>query len=449
MHNTLVIILAAGMGTRMNSDKIKVLHKIAGKPMINYVIDQAYNLSNDVVCVVGHQSEKVKNELDEYQNLNFVYQKKQLGTGHAVMQAKDYIESHNGPVLILYGDTPLLKQETLISLIDKHIEERAGMTVLTSRLKNPTGYGRIIKDEHGQLIDIIEEQDAGPKIKEIKEINTGLYCFSSGLLIEALNDLDNDNNQGEYYLPETMNHIKKDHKIITESADFEEIIGVNDREDLAEAECIIRQRVNRKHMKNGVTLIDPKSTYIESNVKIDKDVVIYPNNYIKSGTDIKRNVVIESNCLIDNAEVSEAVRVNHGSIILKSFIDKNTNVGPYAYIRPGTKIGIGCRIGNFVELKKSKVGNESKVPHLSYVGNAVIGENCNIGAGTIFANYDGIDKHETVLGDNVFVGSNTTLVAPVRLGNGSKTGAGSVVTKDVNDNSVVLGVPARLYKKNK
>lgn len=448
MRNTLVIILAAGMGKRMNSDKIKVLHKIAGKPMINYVLDQAYEISNEVVCVIGHQSEKVKNELNSYKNLSFVYQEEQLGTGHAVMQARNHIKGHKGPVLILYGDTPLLKHETLKNLINKHISKSAGMSVLTSYLDDPTGYGRIIKDENGQLLDIIEEQDANTNIKKINEINTGLYCFSSDLLIAALDNLNNDNNQGEYYLPEAINHIRKSNKIITESADSKEILGVNDREDLANAEYIIRQRINREYMNKGVTLIDPKSTYIEEDVKIEKDVTIYPNTYIKSGTIIKKDVVIESNCLIADTEISESVKIKHGSVILQSTIGENTDVGPYAYLRPQTSIGKGCRIGNFVELKKSSIGNESKVPHLSYVGNAKIGEKCNIGAGTIFANYDGFNKHETVLGDDVFIGSNTTLIAPVKLGNNSKTGAGSVVTKDVEDNSVVLGVPARLYKKD-
>ena len=448
MEDTLIIILAAGMGTRMNSDKIKVLHKIAGKPMINYVLDEAYKISNKVVCVIGHQSDRVKKELSSYKKLNFVYQKDQLGTGHAVMQAKKYIEKHNGPVLILYGDTPLLRNETLESLINKHIKYSAGMTVLTSYLENPTGYGRIIKDEEGQLIDIVEEQDADLQIKRINEINTGLYCFSPDLLADALENLDNDNNQGEYYLPEVMDHIKNSNKVITESANSEEILGVNTREDLADAEEIVRQRINKKHMANGVTLLDPKSTYIEGNVKIDRDVVIYPNTHIKSGTVIKKDVVIESNCFIEKSSISNHVKIKHGSVILESSIDQNTNIGPYAYLRPETKIGSDCRIGNFVELKKSSVDDESKVPHLSYVGNATIGKKCNIGAGTIFANYDGVNKHETVLGDSVFIGSNTTLVAPVKLEDRAKTGAGSVVTRDVESDSIVLGVPARLYKKD-
>ncbi|MBF8437252.1 bifunctional UDP-N-acetylglucosamine diphosphorylase/glucosamine-1-phosphate N-acetyltransferase GlmU [Halanaerobiaceae bacterium Z-7014] len=448
MEDTLIIILAAGMGTRMNSDKIKVLHKIAGKPMINYVLDEAYKISNKVVCVIGHQSDRVKKELSSYKKLNFVYQKDQLGTGHAVMQAKKYIEKHNGPVLILYGDTPLLRNETLESLINKHIKYSAGMTVLTSYLENPTGYGRIIKDEEGQLIDIVEEQDADLQIKRINEINTGLYCFSPNLLADALENLDNDNNQGEYYLPDVMEHIKNSNKIITESANSEEILGVNTREDLAAAAGIIRQRINNKHMENGVTLLDPESTYIEENVEIDKDVVIYPNTHIKSGTVIKKDVIIESNCFIEKSSISNHVKVKHGSVILESSIDKNTNIGPYAYLRPQTKIGSDCRIGNFVELKKSSVDDESKVPHLSYVGNATIGKKCNIGAGTIFANYDGVNKHETVLGDNVFIGSNTTLVAPVKLEDRAKTGAGSVVTRNVESDSIVLGVPARLYKKD-
>lgn len=448
MQDTLVIVLAAGMGTRMNSDTIKVLHNIAGKPMITYVLDQAEKISKKIVCVVGHQAEKVKNEINEYENLEFVYQKEQLGTGHAVKQVQAEIENHNGPVLILYGDTPLLKYKTLESLINKHSQEKAGMSVLTSHLEDPSGYGRIIKDKNGCIIDIIEEQDADSEVKKINEINSGLYCFTSSLLVDALNKLNNDNRQGEYYLPDTLDYIKEVSKVITETADSQEIIGVNDRIDLANAANIIHQRINNQHMKNGVTLIDPDSTYIERDVILGKDVIIYPNNHIKSGTEIEQGVVIGSNCYIDGSLISEKVNIKHGSVILNSKINKNTEVGPYAYLRPKTKIGTNCRIGNFVELKKSVVGDKSKVPHLSYVGDATIGKSCNIGAGTIFANYDGVNKHKTILGDDVFIGSNTTLVAPVKLGNNSKTGAGSVVTRDVDCNSVVLGVPARLYKKN-
>lgn len=446
MQDTLVIILAAGMGTRMNSDTIKVLHKIAGKPMITYVLDQAEKISKKIVCIVGHQSEKVKNEISEYKKVEYFYQKEQLGTGHAVKQAREKIEKHNGPVLILYGDTPLLKFDTLEALINKHSESEAGMTVLTSYLEDPSGYGRIIKDKNGCIIDIIEEQDADSEVKKIKEVNTGIYCFSSDLLFNAINNLSNDNNQGEYYLPDTMDYIKEKSKVITKAADSQEIIGVNDRIDLANAENIIHKRINKEHMKKGVTLIDPDSTYIEQDVILEKDVTIYPNNYIKSGTRIEQGTIIESNCLIENSLISEEVNIKHGSVILNSEINKNSDIGPYAYLRPETKIGANCRIGNFVELKKSFVGDKSKVPHLSYVGDATIGENCNIGAGTIFANYDGVNKHETILGNDVFVGSNTTFVAPVKLGNNSKTGAGSVVTKDVKCNSVVLGVPARLHK---
>ncbi|MGM0419832.1 MAG: bifunctional UDP-N-acetylglucosamine diphosphorylase/glucosamine-1-phosphate N-acetyltransferase GlmU [Bacillota bacterium] len=449
MEDTLVIILAAGMGTRMKSERIKVLHKLAGKPILTHVLDKASRLSNKIVCVVGHQADEVKKQMNVYDNLDFVYQKEQLGTGHAVMQAEEYIRGHNGPVLVLYGDTPLLRLETLQQLLQQHTEHSAGMTILTSYLDNPTGYGRIIRDESGILQDIVEEQDADSKTKEIKEINTGLYCFNADLLEEALQKLDNDNQQNEYYLPETMNYIREKAKITTsEVKDSGEIIGINDRRDLADAEKIIRKRINNLHLRQGVTLIDPDNTYIDADVVIGEDTIIYPNSIIKRGTQVGRNVRIGPGCQLDEAIISENTVIKQGSIILNSKVGSETTVGPYAYLRPETKIGYGCRIGNFVELKKTSVGSKSKVPHLSYVGDAEIGERCNVGAGTIFANYDGKDKHKTELGDDVFIGSNTTLVAPVKVGNFAKTGAGSVVTKDVADKTTVLGVPARLYRSN-
>ena len=448
MAEVLTIILAAGEGTRMNSKRNKVLHELTGKPLIGHVVELANEISRQTVCVIGHQAEMVKETMLNYGTAEFVYQENQLGTGHAVLQAREYISSHQGPVLILYGDTPLMSQETISRLIAGHGEKNAGMTILTAELDDPAGYGRIVRKDTGEIEKIVEEHDTDDKTAQIKEVNSGIYCFSSKLLLKSLAQLENDNNQGEYYLPETMHYIAKKAPLLplfTERT--EDILGINDRRDLAQAERILQRRIINEHLDKGVTIKDPARTYIEAGVKIAPDVTIYPGSYLRGETRIGRDSIIGSNCQLKNAVLSAGVEVRQGSIIMDSEVDSATTVGPYAYLRPGTKIAKSCRIGNFVELKKSQVGEGSKVPHLSYVGDANLGRNCNIGAGTIFANYDGEKKHQTSLADNVFIGSNTTLVAPVKVGKNSSTGAGSVVTKDVEKNSVVLGVPARFYKK--
>ena len=448
MTEVLTIILAAGEGTRMKSGRNKVLHKLGGKPLIGHVVELAAGISDRVVCVVGHQAREVKKTASRHAELEFVHQEKQLGTGHAVQQAENYIAEHQGSVLILYGDTPLIKTSTLTGLMAGHRNSSGGMTILTAEMDDPTGYGRIVRDSSGGIKAVVEEHDTDPETAAIKEVNSGIYCFNSQLLLEALRQLDNDNQQGEYYLPDTMHFISKKAPLIPLKAeDSREILGINDRADLAEAEGILQERIQQKHLASGVTLLDPARTYIESGVEIEQDVIIYPGSYLRGSTWIGSGAIIGPNCQLDNAEIASNVRIRQGSIILQSRVDSGSTIGPYAYLRPGTEIAESCRIGNFVELKKSRIGKGSKVPHLSYVGNAIIGKSCNIGAGVIFANYDGENKYQTVLEDKVFVGSNTTLVAPVKMGRRSSTGAGSVVTKDVEDNSLVLGVPARFYKK--
>jgi len=448
MTEVLTVILAAGEGTRMKSSRNKVLHKLGGKPLIGHVVGLAAGISEKVVCVVGHQAREVKKTASRYGELEFVRQDRQLGTGHAVQQAERYIAEHQGPILILYGDIPLINTSTLTGLVTEHQNRQAGMTILTAEMDDPAGYGRIVRDSSGGIKAVVEEHDTDPETAAIREVNSGIYCFNSQLLREALKQLDNDNQQGEYYLPDTMHYISKRAPLIPLKAeDPREILGINDRADLAEAEGILQKRIRQKHLASGVTLLDPDCTYIEPGVEIEQDVIIYPGSYFKGSTRIGSGSIIGPGCQLDNAKIASEVRVRQGSIIIGSQVDSGSTVGPYAYLRPGTEIAESCRIGNFVELKKSRVGRGSKVPHLSYVGDATIGSSCNVGAGTIFANYDGENKHQTVLEDEVFVGSNTTLVAPVKLGRGSSTGAGSVVTKDVEDNSLVLGVPARFYKK--
>ena len=443
------IVLAAGKGTRMKSGRNKMLHDISGMAMLEHTLDTAENVADRVVCVVGHQAERVKEAISGREKVDFVRQEEQLGTGHAVKQAESYISGTGDHFLVMYGDTPLLKSETLETLLDSHRSKEAGMSLLTAEVEDPRGYGRILRDERGNIERIVEDSDAGEEISSINEINAGVYIFEGGHLRDVLAGLENDNIQGEYYLTDAPEIIYEETSIASSRPEsIEEILGVNTRSDLARAEEIMQKRVKKYHMNKGVTLKDPDRIYIEKNVEIGRDVTIWPGAVIREGTRIGRQCCIGPNCQLKGAELAEGVNVKQGSFIIQSSVGANTDVGPYAHLRPGNEIAESCRIGNFVEIKKSQVGKASKVPHLSYVGDGIIGEGCNIGAGTIFANYDGEKKHRTELEDGVFVGSNTTLVAPLKLGRKARTGAGSVVTKDVKAKTTVLGVPARFHCKN-
>lgn len=448
MSDLLTVILAAGKGTRMKSNKIKVLHKVAGKPMLKHVISTLESLNTDVVCVIGHQKDEVKDEINN-SSVEYAVQSEQLGTGHAVKQAESYIKKHSGSVVVLYGDTPLLRAETVQSFIEKHKNSYSDLTIMTAELDNPTGYGRIVKNSSNMVEAVVEEEDADCETRKITEINSGVYCFENGFLNDFLKNMNNNNAQGEYYLTDAVKYAsQKNKKIITYKIDDSgEILGINTRSHLARAEKILRKRTIEKHMNNGVTIIDPDNTYIDSEVEIEKDTVIYPFTYLEGSTKIGENSIIGPHSRLASAKIGENVELLSHSIIKESSVDDNTNVGPFAYLRPGCRIGSGCKVGDFVEMKKAVVGDASKVPHLSYVGDAEIGERCNIGAGTIFANYDGKNKHKTKVEDDAFIGSNSVLVAPLKIGSGAKTGAGSVVTKDVKADTTVIGVPARVYKK--
>ncbi len=450
MVDLLTLVLAAGKGTRMKSNLTKVLHPVAGKPMINHIIDVVTEMRSEVVCIVGHQAEAVMSELKD-KDVNFCLQDKQLGTGHAVRQAAKYIKKHQGPVLVVCGDTPLLTKKTLERLIDKHKLNRAGVSVLTAYRENPSGYGRIVRDNRDDITSIVEEKDADSETKEIKEVNSGVYCFDSELLLDGLLSLTRENAQGEYYLTDVVSYASKDGaRVIPVMIDnTEEVMGINNRKHLARAEKVLRQRINDYHLENGVTIIDPDTTYIDSQVVIDQDVTIYPFTYIEGQTRIGSDTIVGPHNRLVNCEIGSHVELKSNCNIWESIVGNNCLVGPFAYIRPGCRIEDGVKIGDYVELKKAVIKEKSKVPHLSYVGDAEIGRGTNIGAGTIFANYDGENKHKTIVGDSVFIGSNTTLVAPVEVKDGGKTGAGSVVTRNVPENTTVVGVPARVFKKDK
>ncbi|MFN2340003.1 MAG: bifunctional UDP-N-acetylglucosamine diphosphorylase/glucosamine-1-phosphate N-acetyltransferase GlmU [Halanaerobium sp.] len=453
MTDLLSIILAAGKGTRMKSEKIKVLHPVAGKAIIKHVLNTLDGLNSKIVNVIGHQKEEVQSELEDLDkwDLNYVVQAEQLGTGHAVQQAESYIEKHEGAVLILYGDTPLLRKETIADFVKEHQQNNSDLTVMTALFDDPEGYGRIVKDEAGNLTAIVEEKDADLETKKINEINSGVNCIDSELLRDFLKNMDNNNSQAEYYLTDIIEFaVSRNKKINTYTVqDSDEIIGINTRKQQAKAEKVLRDRIIDQHLDNGVTIIDPDTTYIDYEVEIEQDVTIYPFNYLEGKTKVAKNTVINPNCKLKDAVIGENVEILANTIIKESQVGAGTNVGPFAYLRPGSMVEDNCKIGDFVELKKTKVKSGAKVPHLCYAGDAEIGERTNIGAGTIFANYDGKNKFKTKVGKDVFIGSDSILVAPLKIGNGAKTAAGSVVTKDVNAGDTVMGVPARIYKSEK
>lgn len=450
MSNLLTVILAAGKGTRMKSDKNKVLHEIAGQKMVNHVIDTADALSSKVVCIVGHQAEAVKKAVNN-KDVTFKMQTEQLGTGHAVMMAKEEIKKHKGDVLVLYADTPLIKKDTLNKMKEFHKRNSAGLSIMTALLDDPEGYGRIIKNDSLEIEKIVEEDDAGPKEKMINEINSGIMYINSEILIDALDSINNDNAQGEYYLTDIVDYFKSRDKKVSayQIDDHREIIGVNDRINLAKAEKILRSRINKRHMENGVTIVDPETTYIDDSVTIGFDTVIYPFTYIEGQTEIGSHNIIKPNNHIINCKIGDNNNIKDNNVIKHSRIEDHCNIGPFAHIRPGCIIANGVKVGDYVELKKANIKEKTKVPHLAYVGDAEIGSKTNVGAGTIFANYDGKNKHKTIVGNSVFIGSNSTLVAPIRLKDKAKTGAGAVVTKDVEEDTTVIGVPAREYMKDK
>ncbi len=429
--NYSAVILAAGKGVRMHSQMPKVLHRVAGKPMIWYVVKAVKEAGiDDITLVVGHGREMVQEALSG-ENLRFVVQEEQLGTGHALMQAQGSIDPAN-TLLVLAGDTPLLEGKTLKKLLDFHRQQQARATVLSGLLPDPFGYGRIIRQADGGLERIVEEKDATPEEKEIAEINTGMYCFQAGAVFAALSQVKCSNAQGEYYLTDVLPKLKNDgHKVAVLATDeVDQIHGINDRVQMASAETIIRQRHNQELMKNGVTIRAPETTFIDSTVKIGIDTVIYPFTIIEGQTIIGENCTIGPYTRINDSSIGNDV-VIESSRVKEARIGNHCNIGPFAYLRPEADLQENVKVGDFVEIKKSIIGAGSKIPHLSYVGDALLGKGVNVGAGTITCNYDGKKKFRTILEDRVFIGSNTNLVAPVTIGEDSMTGAGSTITRDI------------------
>ena len=448
-----VLILAAGLGTRMKSSRAKVLHEIGGFPLINYVSRTAKSLSpRKVYVVVGHQADEVsKTVAAEIGDLaEFVIQTQQRGTGDAVMSAKEQLSDANSVVVILSGDVPLLKSETLVSFINGHREQRAACSILSVRLENPTGYGRIVRSDDDKFSRIVEQKDASPEERQIKEINSGIYCFDSGKLFDALTQVQPTNQQGEYYLtdvPEIL--LKQGEKVnVFVHTDPREVSGVNTRAELAEFENLMRRNSIRKLMiDGGVTFIDPSHSYVSPQAEIGRDTIIYPGVSVEGSSVIGQRCEIRAGARITNSRLGDDVTIKDHCVIIDSEIDSHCSVGPFAHLRMNAKLEETSVVGNFVEVKKSRLGRGSKSMHLTYLGDATIGERTNIGAGTVTCNYDGHTKHQTIIEDDVKIGSDTMLVAPVKVGKGSSTAAGSVVTEDVPPNTLVAGVPAVIKKR--
>lgn len=446
MNDSKTIILAAGEGTRMRSQKPKVLHQVCGENILDYVIEVSKTSGiSEIAVIVGFQAELVKESLPP--QITTYFQKEQLGTGHAVLQALPFFEALKGNLVVLVGDAPLIQAETLTGLVRAHESGGYAVTVLTAEFDEPTGYGRMIKNRSGELLKIVEEKDANLVEKQIKEINSGMYCFDAQALVLALAELKTDNVQGEYYLTDVIEILRKMGKTAGTfvTPDPEDIQAINSRVQLAAAEAVMRKRINHRLMDAGVTIIDPATTYVGARAIVGQDTVLYPGVILEGETEIGKDCVIGANCRLVDAKIGNKVSIQ-SSTILESRVDDYTNVGPYAYIRPGSQIGKHCKVGDFVEVKNSTMGDGAKASHLTYIGDGDVGENVNLGCGTVFVNYDGKNKYRTIVEKNAFVGCNTNLIAPVTVKEGAYIAAGSTITDDVPEDSLAI---ARARQVNK
>ena len=442
------VILAAGKGTRMKSDLPKVLHKVAGISMLEHVFRSVNAINPEkTVTVVGHKAELVEQVLAG--QTDFVRQTEQLGTGHAVMMAEPVLENLTGQTLVIAGDTPLITGESLKNLIDFHINHKNVATILTAEADNPFGYGRIVRNQHGEVLKIVEQKDASDFEQQIKEINTGTYIFDNASLFKALKNINTNNAQGEYYITDVIGIFRENGEKVGAYTlkDFDESLGVNDRVALATAEGVMRRRINKQHMVNGVSFVNPDATYIDVDVEIAPEVQLEANVTLKGQTKIGAETILTNGTYIVDSEIGERAVITN-SMIEESSVADGVTVGPYAHIRPGSSLAKDVHVGNFVEIKGSAIGENTKAGHLTYIGNSEVGANVNFGAGTITVNYDGQNKYKTIIGDNVFVGSNSTIIAPVELGDNSLVGAGSTIDKDVPANAIAIGRSRQINKED-
>ena len=442
------VILAAGHGTRMKSTLPKVLHPLAGKPLIHYCIEAVQQDDFEkAIVVVGHGAEMVRQTLGE--RVRFVEQEQQLGTGHAVMVTEPLLAEKTDLIVVTTGDMPLLLPETVRKLVTMQMENKGPISMVTLISENPRGFGRVLRMSNGAVGSIVEEAQATPEQLKIKELNASIYCFKADWLFEALRRVPLSP-KGEYYLTDVIGiAVAEGLSVLTlVLEDNNEALGINTRVHLAEAEAILRRRINQRHLLAGVSLIDPEHTYIESDVQIGQDTVIFPDTNLRGKTIIGMHCEIGPNTWIADSRVGDSCKIQF-SVLEQAVVKNNVSIGPYAHLREGTHLAEGVHVGNFGEVKNSSVGSGSQMGHFSYIGDAQIGENVNIGAGTITCNFDGEHKNKTEIGDHAFIGSDTMLVAPVKIGKGARTGAGAVVTKDVPEEDTVVGVPARSLGKLK
>jgi len=454
---TNVLILAAGLGVRMKSDLAKVLHRVGGRPLIEYALRSAMQLDpENIYVVVGHQAAEVEAvaravlaDSPYADRIRFVLQTEQRGTGHAVMSARDVLKDASGSLLILYGDVPMVSADTLRHLVEAHAEGGHAATLITIELDVPFGYGRIVRDPEGRFLRIVEEKDCSPEERAITEVNPGFYCFEIEALLGILDRLTSHNAQGEYYLTDVPELLKLNGRLVGTifHASPEELQGINTRAELADAWKRMRGEILKRLMTEGVTIVDPESTHIDDGVEIGRDTIVHPQVIIEGKSRVGRNCEIHSWSHLVNVEIGDQCRVLNSCVIVDSSLEAQNSVGPFAHLRMGAQLLQEAVVGNFVEVKKSKLGHKTKSMHLAYLGDATLGDRVNIGAGTITCNYDGKRKHETHIEDDVKIGSDTMLVAPVRVGHGSVSGAGSVITKDVPPETLVAGVPAQIKKR--
>lgn len=449
------IIMAAGQGTRMRSDLVKVLHPLNGLPMVCHIVELCRRLGvKRTLMVIGHQAERVREALAGMP-VEFVVQAEQRGTAHAVLQAESAMGGSDGNVLVLSGDVPLLSDALVARLVATHQRARADATLLTTRLPNPSGYGRVLRDRRGAFRGIVEEVEATPTQRRITEISAGVYCFRAARLFAALHQVKPSSVKKELYLPEVLPIILKTGRkagggvATVQAEDPREVLGINTRAELAEAYAVLRGRIVARLMAEGVTCLDPAGVHVSSLATVGPDSTLYPNVQLEGRTRIGEGCTIHAGCRIRGSHLGNRVTVLDGCVILDSEIADDCTIGPYAHLRPGSRLLRKAKIGNFVEVKKSVIGEGSKVPHLTYVGDATLGDRVNIGAGTITCNYDGFAKHPTVIEDDAFIGSNTSLVAPIRIGRGAIVAAGSAITQEVPPDALAFGRAQQVNKEGR